>query len=99
MSYFSIGYGVIPAASPAELKQAVDEAVDTKMETQEALGKSDDVRAFSSFDVFPRTGVSGVEYVDESTGSEYIWDGTGYTLLNEPESLNETDIENLGNWD
>lgn len=99
MSYFSIGYGIIPAASPTDLKQAVDEAVDTKMETQEASGKSDDVRTFASFALFPRTGVSGVEYVDESTGSEYIWNGTEYMLLNEPEALSRDDIDGLGNWD
>ena len=101
MSYFSMGYGMIPTSSadPAEVRRAVDEAVDTKMSAAEADGKADDVRTFASFDVFPRTGVSGVEYVDESTGSEYVWDGSGYVLLNEPETLSSTDIDNLGNWD
>lgn len=101
MSYFTMGYGMIPTGnvSPETIKTAVDEAVDTRMESAEALGKSDDVKVFTSFDVFPRTGISGVEYVDESTGSEYIWNGTEYILLNEPETLSESDIENLGNWD
>ena len=115
MSYFTMGYGMIPTASTAEIKQAVEEVapaiiedkigtvvedtVDTRIEQAVNAGDSDDVRTFASFDVFPRTGVEDVEYIALDPGYEYAWNGSEYTLLNEHKALEEEDINALGNWE
>jgi len=141
MSYFNIiGYGNIPAASPAEIRAAVEELapslidekmgdyakkddVETTLEgyatkgdisgfidrstaTQIAStttsqqisrkqedGEMNDIRVFPSFADFDANGVEGVEYVDSSTGVEYIWkDSDGkYHPINDVLSRPEID--------
>jgi len=114
MSYFTIGYGIIPTASAAEVKQAVEEvapaiieeqigpavdtAVDTKMADAVAAGESDDVRTYATREAFPAEGIDGVEYIALDTGYEYAWKDGAYTLLNEHTALTDSDIENL-DWD
>lgn len=115
MSYFTIGYGIIPKASAAEVKEAVEEVapaiieekmgdvVETTVETKitDAIdsGKADDIRTFSSKDSFPNPGIEGVEYIDSTTGYEYIWSNGRYILLNEHVALSDSDIDNLDGWD
>lgn len=111
MSYFTMGYGMIPSASASEVKQAVQEiapaiieeqmgtvvdtAVDTAMTAAQEEGKSNDIRSFSTRASFPATGVKGVEYIDEDTGYDYFWDGTKYVIINEHSALTESDIDSL----
>ena len=111
MSYFTMGYGMIPTASPAEVKQAVEEVapaiieekigtvvedtVDTAMAEAQAAGESNDIRSFSTRASFPATGVKGVEYIAEDTGYDYFWDGTKYVIINEHSALTESDINSL----
>lgn len=118
MSYFSMGYGVLPIVSSEEVKQAVEEIapeiidgvvdtkVDAKMEEVIREGESDDVKTYQDFNKFPgqpgntdgKSPIKDVEYIDESNGYEYIWNGTTYMLLNEHKSLDADDINGLGNW-
>jgi len=111
MSYFTIGYGIIPTASASEVKQAVEEVapaiieekigtvvedtVDTAMATAQSEGRSDDIRSFPTRASFPLTGVKGVEYIAEDTGNDYFWDGTKYVIINEHSALTESDINSL----
>ena len=113
-SFFSIGYGMIPTASTAEVKQAVQEiapaiieeqvgtvvgtTVDTKIQEAAESGLSDDVR-IDSFANFPRPGVSGVEYIDTSTGWEYYWDDSAndYILINGHTALSNSEINSIFN--
>lgn len=114
MSYFTIGYGMIPKASAAEVKEAVEEiapaiieekmgdvvetTVDTKIADAVTKGESDDVRTFATRSAFPPNGIDGVEYIALDTGYEYAWKDGAYVLLNEHAALTDTDINNL-DWD
>lgn len=139
MSYFNIiGYGNIPAASPAEIRAAVEELapslIDEKMgdyakkddvETtlegyatkgdisgfidrstatqiastttsqqisrKQESGEMDDIRVFPSYSDFDPIGVEGIEYVDSSTGVEYIWKDNEYKPINDVLSRPEID--------
>lgn len=111
MSYFTIGYGMIPKASAAEVKEAVEEiapaiieeqmdtvvdsAVNTVMTAAQEAGESNDIRSFSTRASFPATGIRGVEYIAEDTGYDYFWDGTKYVIINEHSALTESDINSL----
>lgn len=114
MSYFGIGYGNIPTASPEEIRRAVEDVAPAIIEEQigtvvddsinaafrqaEATGKMNDVREYESRDAFPETGITGVEYVDKSTDKEYIWDGGAYVILDATKPVTDTDIDTLPAW-
>jgi hypothetical protein len=111
MSYFTMGYGMIPSASASEVKQAVqeiapaiieeqvgtvvDDKIDTKIEDAVSKGESNDIRSFSTRESFPATGIKGVGYIAEDTGYDYFWDGTKYVIINEHSALTESDIDSL----
>lgn len=115
MSYFTMGYGMIPTASPAEIKQAVEEVapaiieeqvgtvvddkIDTKIEDAVSRGESDDVQTFASRSAFPTTGITGVEYIALDTGYEYAWNNGEYVLLNEHDAMNTAEVNALSEWD
>ena len=106
MSYFGMGYGNIPAASPAEIKKAVEEIADPLVEEKvggefdkaEAEGRINDVREFATRNDFPAEGIAGVEYVDKSTDKEYIWDDGEYVLVDATKPITPSDIDSLPAW-
>ena len=63
------------------IKQVAD-IVNTVIDAVEAIaGITNEVSSFGSIAEFPRTGTTGVIYVDGATKKQYTWDGTKYVEL------------------
>lgn len=76
-------------------KKDVQDIIDTDVKKREQSGKVDDIKVFSSRDEFPATGINDVQYVDKSTGIEYVWNGSDYVMVNE--TAQKSEIEDLFN--
>lgn len=80
------GGGGVPSE---EIQNMITAAIDARQ------AGFDDTKVFAGVSAFPSPGVEDVLYIDSTTGNQYIWDGTQYTLMTD--RIDEDEIRRIVN--